>query len=130
MHNLHETCNPGRGARGLQRDQGAIGDREARLGLYRYYCERRLPTSPAVEHVAPKSLKPARETDWSNFLPGCGNCNSVRFPQPTNDTDFLWPDKNNTLRAFFHEAGGFAKPSPGLPLDFIRKTQQPGWDKK
>ena len=56
----------------------AIGDLEDRLGIYCSYCERRLPVSLAVEHMAPKSLHPDRELEWKNFLLGCTNCNSVK----------------------------------------------------
>lgn len=85
----------------------AIGDLEDRLGIYCTYCERRLPINLAVEHVSPKSADPARELDWHNFLLGCTNCNSVKSAKPTNDDDFLWPDRDNTLWAFEYAEGGF-----------------------
>ena len=53
----------------------SIGDLVDRLGRYCSYCERRLPTHLAVEHMAPKSLHEGRELDWCNFLLGCVNCN-------------------------------------------------------
>src|SRR5262245_42153433 len=92
----------------------AIGDLESRLGLYCSYCERRLPTSLAVEHVVPKSLNKKLETSWDNFLLGCTNCNSVKLAQPTNKRDFLWPDLDNTLAAFTYSAGGFVAVEGGL----------------
>ena len=92
----------------------AIGDLESRLGIYCSYCERRLPASLAVEHVVPKSLAPALETTWDNFLLGCTNCNSVKLAQPTNKRDFLWPDIDNTLRAYTYTAGGFIQVTAGL----------------
>lgn len=85
----------------------AIWDLEDRLGIYCSYCERRLPASLAVEHVQPKSLEPALETSWDNFLLGCTNCNSVKLDSPTNKRDFLWPDSDNTLRAYTYSEGGF-----------------------
>lgn len=88
---------------------------EERLGIYCSYCERRLPVSLAVEHISPKSLDPDREPDWSNFLLGCTNCNSVKLNQPTNDDDFLWPDRDNTFRAFTYSAGGFVEISRQVP---------------
>ena len=60
----------------------AIGDLEERLGTYCSYCERRLPISLAVEHVVPKDLHPELKTEWTNFLLGCTNCNSVKADQP------------------------------------------------
>lgn len=92
----------------------AIGDLEDRLGIYCSYCERRLPTSLAVEHVVPKSLEPALETSWENFLLGCTNCNSVKGAQPSNKHAFLWPDLDNTLAAFTYSEGGFVDVRSGL----------------
>ena len=90
--------------------QDAIGDLEDCFGTYCSYCERRFPGALAVEHVSPKSLDPARKTDWSNFLLSCGNCNSCKGAKPTNNTDFLWPDRDNTLKAFAFLAGGLVEP--------------------
>ncbi|MFP3847801.1 HNH endonuclease [Pseudomonas sp. W5-01] len=95
--------------------QEAIGDLEDSFGCYCSYCERRFPALLAVEHVSPKSADVARETDWSNFLLGCVNCNSTKHDKPTNDQDFLWPDKDNTLAAIEYRAGGIVEPS--LTLD-------------
>ncbi|MEO5914086.1 MAG: HNH endonuclease [Luteolibacter sp.] len=86
--------------------QEAIGDLEDCFGCYCSYCERRFPALLAVEHVSPKSLDSARETDWTNFLLGCVNCNSTKGDKPTNDQDFLWPDKDNTLLAIEYKVGG------------------------
>lgn len=102
----------------------AIGDLETCLGIYCSYCERRLPTSLAVEHVVPKSLKPKLETTWSNFLLGCTNCNSVKLAQPTNKRDFLWPDIDNTLRAYTYSAGGFVEVAAGLTAPQKRKAKK------
>lgn len=100
----------------------AIGDLEERLGIYCSYCERRLPTSLAVEHVVPKSLEPALETSWDNFLLGCTNCNSVKLAQPTNQRDFLWPDLDNTLAAFTYSEGGFVDVTTTLTPGLRRKA--------
>lgn len=94
--------------------QDAIGDLEACFGRYCSYCERRFPALLAVEHVSPKISDPARETDWTNFLIGCVNCNSVKSDKQTNDQDFLWPDKDNTLAAITYGVGGIVQPSPTL----------------
>lgn len=98
-----------------RRYRDAIDDLEGRLGPYCSYCERRLPVSLAVEHVSPKSTDPARELDWSNYLLSCTNCNSVKNNQQTNDNDFLWPDRDNTLKAFEYGAGGFVSLEVTLP---------------
>lgn len=94
--------------------QEAIGDLEDSFGRYCSYCERRFPALLAVEHVSPKSLDRLRETDWTNFLLGCVNCNSVKADTPTNDQDFIWPDKDNTLMAIEYKLGGIVGPSPTL----------------
>ena len=85
----------------------AIGDLEERLGTYCSYCERRLPASLAVEHVVPKDLHPELKTEWTNFLLGCANCNSVKGDQPVEVDNFLWCDRNNTFLAFAYSKGGF-----------------------
>lgn len=100
----------------------ALDDLVTRLGSYCSYCERRLPTSLAVEHVVPKSLTPELETVWENFLLGCTNCNSVKLAQPTNKRDFLWPDLDNTLAAYTYAAGGFIEVTAGLTATLKRKA--------
>ncbi|MBE2287417.1 MAG: HNH endonuclease [Prosthecobacter sp.] len=102
----------------------AIGDLEERLGIYCSYCERRLPASLAVEHVVPKSLVPELETTWDNFLLGCTNCNSVKLNQPTNKRDFLWPDVDNTMRAYSYSPGGFVDVADGLTTTMSRKAKK------
>jgi len=99
------------------RYQEAIGDLEERLGSYCNYCERRLPASLAVEHLTPKSVVPDLETVWSNFLLSCTNCNSVKSDKETNADDWLWPDRDNTLRAFRYRAGGIVETATGLDPD-------------
>lgn len=102
----------------------AIGDLEDRMGIYCSYCERRLPTSLAVEHVVPKSLEPDLETSWENFLLGCTNCNSVKLAQPTNKNYFLWPDIDNTFAAYSYTEGGFVEVSSGLDQGLKRKARK------
>lgn len=94
--------------------QDAIADLEDSLGGYCSYCERRFDAMLAVEHVSPKKKDPALERDWNNFLLGCVNCNSVKGDQPTNDQDFLWPDKDNTLKAIEYKAGGLVEAATSL----------------
>lgn len=102
--------------------QDAIGDLEECFGFYCSYCERRFPALLAVEHVSPKSSDTARATDWTNFLLGCVNCNSAKGDTPTNDQDFLWPDKDNTLKAIAYEAGGLVRPSSALDARIVPKV--------
>jgi len=102
----------------------AIGDLEVRLGTYCSYCERRLPTSLAVEHVVPKNREPSLKTTWDNFLLACTNCNSVKLDQPTNKRDFLWPDVDNTLRAYTYSVGGFVTVAAGLTAAHNRMAKK------
>ena len=101
----------------------AIGDLESRLGLYCSYCERRLPTSLAVEHMAPKSLHRERRVDWDNFLLGCTNCNSVKGKEDVGDDDILWPDRHNTMLALAYSQGGFVRPAAGLTRELRRRAR-------
>lgn len=92
----------------------AIDDLAMRLGRYCSYCERRLPTNLAVEHMAPKSLNEALKLDWNNFLLGCVNCNSVKGDVDVAENDILWPDRHNTMRAIDYSAGGFVRVAEDL----------------
>lgn len=95
----------------------ALDDLVGRIGHYCSYCERRLPASLAVEHKAPKNLYPHRELEWDNFLLGCTNCNSVKLNKDVDDDALLWPDRDNTQRAFVYEQGGFVTITRGLRAD-------------
>jgi hypothetical protein len=101
----------------------AIGDLEARLGNYCSYCERRLPISLAVEHVVPKVLHPELELEWTNFLLGCTNCNSVKGKKIVEVNNFLWCDRNNTFLAFAYFKGGFVQLADNLNEDQQTKAK-------
>ena len=92
----------------------AQSDLLRRLGDYCSYCERQIETNLAVEHIKPKSLVAALETEWTNFLLGCVNCNSSKGDTAITVTDFFWPDSDNTLRAFEYIRGGLVQPHPAL----------------
>ncbi len=106
------------------RYQEAIGDLEGCLGRYCSYCERRFQVSLAVEHVVPKSLDRTRELDWNNFLLGCVNCNSVKGAKPTNEMDFFWPDRDNTLLAIDYKPGGLVEVKATLTDDQKQKAER------
>lgn len=107
----------GTAPRAYTKYEQAIGDLEARLGRYCSYCERKLPIGLAVEHAVAKSLDPALRTSWTNLLLGCLNCNSVKWNKPTDEDTFLWPDRDNTFRAFEYAEGGFVRVATGLAQD-------------
>ena len=80
------------------------------LGEYCSYCERRLETDLAVEHVYPKGVPATAHLicDWNNFILSCKNCNSSKGDTPIDDTNrnnYLWPHLDNTLRAFHYQDG-------------------------
>ena len=99
-----------------------------RLGETCSYCEMRLDSGLAVEHVRPK--KPdgvdeniiERELDWYNFLLACPNCNSTKGNKDVVPDDYLWPDKDNTFRAFTYSEGGIITPSTELSAELQSKA--------
>ncbi|MDE0205381.1 MAG: HNH endonuclease [Candidatus Tectomicrobia bacterium] len=92
----------------------AIADLEDRLGRFCSYCERPLKIGLAVEHVAPKELRPDLALVWENFLLACLNCNSVKGEKVVSIDGVLWPDIHNTLLALAYLKGGFVKVAKGL----------------
>lgn len=103
--------------------QDAGPDLQSRLGDYCSYCERQIETHLAVEHIQPKSDVPALCNDWSNFLLACVNCNSCKGKIPLNLPDYLWPDCDNTLRAFEYARGGLVRSNSALPSPVQVKAQ-------
>lgn len=89
----------------------------SRLGSYCSYCERKIMTNLAVEHIQPKSLpKYAKLIGcWENFLLACVNCNSTKGKKDVDLTQVLLPDRDNTFLAFKYSADGSVRPAEGLP---------------
>lgn len=79
-----------------------------RLGLYCSYCERRIQTNLAVEHIQPKGLPGTAhlETEWTNFLLACVNCNSTKGHKPVDLDKVLLPDRDNTYLAYEYTIDG------------------------
>jgi uncharacterized protein (TIGR02646 family) len=94
--------------------QDAGPDLQSRIGDYCSYCERQIETNLAVEHIRPKSLVAALQTEWTNFLLACVNCNSSKGDADVTLTDYFWPDSDNTLRAFEYRRGGCIVPHTQL----------------
>lgn len=87
-----------------------------RLGEYCSFCEARMQSSLAVEHVLPKKTStgqniPGRFGDWDNFLLSCVNCNSRKG---TKEIPCLLPDRNNTFFALEYREGGCVFPCESL----------------
>lgn len=88
----------------------------SRLGPYCSYCERRVATNLAVEHIQPKGL-PAYVNligRWDNFLLGCVNCNSTKKDKDVVLANVLFPDRDNTFAAFEYSADGLITTSKNL----------------
>ena len=113
----------GTAPREYTRYQDAIDDLTDRLGSYCSYCERNLPVSLAVEHIKPKSLYPELETEWTNFLLGCTNCNSTKGDKDVQLENFLFPDLDNTFQALTYTRGGFVQIAEDLSPEQINKVK-------
>jgi uncharacterized protein (TIGR02646 family) len=88
----------------------------ARMGLYCSYCERRIPTMLAVEHIQPKALPAYTHLvgRWDNFLLACVNCNSCKKQTNIALAAVLLPDRDNTFAAFCYLADGSVIPATHL----------------
>ncbi|AQT62095.1 HNH endonuclease [Cellvibrio sp. PSBB023] len=83
-------------------------DLVARLGPYCSFCERRVMTQLAVEHVQPKGLPAYAHLigRWNNFLLACVNCNSTKNKKDVVLSQVLLPDRDNTFVAFEYQDNG------------------------
>ncbi|MEX1026634.1 MAG: HNH endonuclease [Candidatus Paceibacterota bacterium] len=83
-------------------------DLAGRMGMYCSYCERRIATQLAVEHIQPKSLRAYQHLigRWDNFLLGCVNCNSTKGNKDVVLGDVLLPDRDNTGAAYEYTMDG------------------------
>lgn len=87
-----------------------------RIDRYCSYCERRIETMLAVEHIQPKGLPAyaALAGEWNNFLLGCVNCNSTKNDKNVVLADVLLPDRDNTFLAYEYGLDGSIKIATGL----------------
>lgn len=95
----------------------AFGALTNRLGgLYCSYCERRIPTNLAVEHIQPKAPHryPHLAGRWDNFLLACVNCNSTKKEKDVTLADEALPDRDNTFAAYQYRADGTIHPATTL----------------
>lgn len=98
--------------------EDAKNDLVSRLGTYCSYCERRVSTNLAVEHLEPKKgafAKPELEKRWSNFLLACVNCNSTKGDKQVDFASLFFPDRDNTFHAFNYLPDGTVEPAEALP---------------
>ena len=92
----------------------ALGDLIAAVGDFCSYCERQIETHLAVEHIQPKSRRKALRNEWSNFLLACVNCNSCKGKKHVDLDRHVWPDRDNTMRAFVYAPDGTVHVNPRL----------------
>ena len=88
--------------------RNAFPELASRLGFYCSYCERRIATNLAVEHIQPKKLPQYAHLKgrWENFLLGCVNCNSTKLNKDVVLSRFLLPDRDNTQFAYLYPQDG------------------------
>lgn len=97
----------------------------ARLGIYCSYCERRIPTNLAIEHILPKDegLGYAHlRNEWTNFLLACVNCNSTKGITIIDFANYVLPDRDNTFCCFSYNETGEVEVSGDDPV--IRQMAQ------
>lgn len=95
----------------------AFGELASRIGMFCSYCERRIATQLAVEHIQPKKgphAHPDLEGRWENFLLGCVNCNSTKGAKDVALANLLLPDRDNTAAAYDYTMDGKITVSAGL----------------
>lgn len=97
-----------------------------RIGAYCSYCEMKLDTSLAVEHVKPKIvdgvIQADRLLDWDNCLLACTNCNSSKGNENIKISGYFWPDIDNTCRSFEYNEGGCITVAQWLSPDMKEKA--------
>ncbi|MCX7110249.1 MAG: HNH endonuclease [Proteobacteria bacterium] len=96
----------------------------SRLGSYCSYCERRINTHLAVEHIQPKSLDTYKhlEGNWNNFLLACGICNPTKGVKNVNLAEILLPDRDNTFFSFKYTPDGKVQPTEGISDKLAKKA--------
>ncbi len=79
---------------------------EERLGVYCSYCEFPIAHVPEVEHKVSKS-KDGSLIKWDNLLLSCKYCNTRKkdIIDLGNKDHYIWPDEDNTFRAFTYKKG-------------------------
>ena len=90
---------------------------ETQMAAYCSFCERKIDTMLAVEHIEPKNGpfgNPVLIGRWSNFLLACVNCNSTKSTKQVIFANLYLPDRDNTFAAFLYLPDGNIVPHPNL----------------
>lgn len=121
--------------------QDAAQDLRNVVGSYCSYCERRIPTNLAIEHILPKD--PALgfahlRNDWNNFLLACVNCNSAKLTTVINFNSYVLPDRDNSFECLEYlefglvEAKGTRRvrtmANNTIDLVNLNRYDHPDWD--
>lgn len=97
---------------------------EEKIGSFCSFCEFPIDHVPEVEHKIAKNQN-GPLTDWENLLLGCKYCNTRKKEiigiNPMSI--WLWPDSDNTFRAFNYD-GGIPKVNPSLEGDVKIKAMR------
>lgn len=106
MRPILRGSSPQAGDYGDYRD--AFPELASRIGMFCSYCERRIVTQLAVEHIQPKGLPAYAHLQgrWDNSLLGCVNCNSTKGDKDVVLADVLLPDRDNTAAAYEYTMDG------------------------
>jgi uncharacterized protein (TIGR02646 family) len=110
MRPIDKTPNQGP----FQKYEDAQQPLTTQLGEYCSYCERWIASAIHVEHKLPKNDYPAEKLKWENFLLSCSNCNSGKGHGLIDLDEFVWPDADNTFRAFQYDAEGRVRTISGF----------------
>lgn len=108
--------------------QDAKPDLVKRLGTYCSYCERRVTTNLAIEHILPKDENlpySHLRNEWTNFLLGCVNCNSAKKTEVVDFDQYVLPDRDNTFMGYVYEETGLVTLNTTLTSqqqDFLQNT--------
>ena len=117
-----------RGASPQQEDFSQYEDAKpelvSRLGPYCSYCERKIPTLLAVEHIQPKGLRRYKHLAgrWENFLLACTNCNATKRDKDVDPGLFYLPDRDNTFVNFVYASDGSLRPVAGTTEEIAART--------
>lgn len=116
--------NKGTDDRAFNPYSDAQGELINTIDEYCSYCERWLSSSAHVEHKLPKSHYPELEFSWVNFLLSCSNCNSYKGHREITLDECIWPDSDNTMRAFSYRVQGVVLPMTGYGDDIDKRIQR------
>lgn len=116
--------NKGPAPRAFAKYGEALPELWDRLGRFCSYCGRFVASGLAVEHKRPRSRYPEEELAWANFLLGCCNCNSGKGHRRVSLRRYLWPDTDNTLRAFDYLQDGRLRASRSIGKRLRRKANR------